>query len=74
MKHHDSTERSVINNAQVSAESIVGIGITNQRETAVVWDKSTGQPIYNAIVWQSRQTRDICDKLPLYLMLSFIKS
>jgi len=57
------TLTEVINNAQVSAESIAGIGITNQRETAVVWDKATGQPIYNAIVWQSRQTRDICDKL-----------
>ena len=57
------TLTEVINNAQVSAESIVGIGITNQRETAVVWDKATGQPIYNAIVWQSRQTREICDQL-----------
>ena len=57
------TLTEVINTAQVSAESIVGIGITNQRETAVVWDKATGQPIYNAIVWQSRQTRDICDQL-----------
>ena len=57
------TLTEVINNAQVSAESIVGIGITNQRETAVVWDKATGQPIYNAIVWQSRQTREVCDQL-----------
>jgi glycerol kinase len=55
------TLTEVINNAQVDAAAIAGIGITNQRETAVVWDKSTGQPIYNAIVWQSRQTRDICD-------------
>lgn len=42
---------------------IAGIGITNQRETAVVWDKETGRPIYNAVVWQSRQTADICDEL-----------
>jgi len=41
----------------------VAIGITNQRETAVVWDKKTGKPIYNAIVWQSRQTEDICKEL-----------
>ncbi|WII37460.1 glycerol kinase GlpK [Paenibacillus thiaminolyticus] len=42
---------------------IAGIGITNQRETAVVWDKESGRPIYNAIVWQSRQTKAICDEL-----------
>ncbi|WP_044640212.1 glycerol kinase GlpK [Risungbinella massiliensis] len=47
----------------VSAEQIAAIGITNQRETAVVWDKETGQPVYNAIVWQSRQTADICNEL-----------
>jgi glycerol kinase len=49
--------------ANVKPEQISGIGITNQRETAVVWDKETGQPIYNAIVWQSRQTAGICEKL-----------
>ncbi|WP_266157962.1 glycerol kinase GlpK [Dyella silvatica] len=58
-----TTVTEVMNNAQVDASAIAGIGITNQRETAVVWDKSTGQPIYNAIVWQSRQTREICDQL-----------
>lgn len=42
---------------------IAGIGITNQRETVVLWDKETGRPIYNAVVWQSRQTADICDEL-----------
>ncbi|MEC0125747.1 glycerol kinase GlpK [Paenibacillus pabuli] len=42
---------------------IAGIGITNQRETVVVWDKETGRPIYNAVVWQSRQTADICEEL-----------
>ena len=45
------------------ADEIAAIGITNQRETAVVWDKNTGEPIYNAIVWQSRQTADICEEL-----------
>lgn len=47
----------------VKPEEIDSIGITNQRETAVVWDKNTGLPIYNAIVWQSRQTADICSEL-----------
>ena len=47
----------------VSAEEIAGIGITNQRETTVLWDRNTGQPIYNAIVWQCRRTADIVDGL-----------
>jgi glycerol kinase len=47
----------------VSASEVAAIGITNQRETAVVWDKNTGIPVYNAIVWQSRQTMDICNEL-----------
>ncbi|ARK21341.1 glycerol kinase [Sporosarcina sp. P26b] len=53
----------VLSEKNISAEQIEGIGITNQRETTVVWDKHTGNPIYNAIVWQSRQTADICDNL-----------
>ena len=47
----------------IKPEQIKGIGITNQRETTVVWDKITGEPIYHAIVWQSRQSQDICDQL-----------
>ena len=47
----------------ISAGQIAAIGITNQRETAVVWDKKTGIPVYHAICWQSRQTADICDEL-----------
>jgi glycerol kinase len=47
----------------ITAEQIAGIGITNQRETTVVWDKKTGQPIHHAVVWQSRQTADICEAL-----------
>lgn len=47
----------------IKPEQIAGIGITNQRETTVIWDKETGEPIYNAIVWQSRQTSDICEEL-----------
>lgn len=53
----------VLSEKNISAEQIEGIGITNQRETTVVWDKHTGNPIYNAIVWQSRQTADICENL-----------
>jgi len=47
----------------VPAEDIAAIGITNQRETTVIWEKSTGKPIYNAIVWQCRRTADICEEL-----------
>ena len=53
----------VLSEKNISATQVVGIGITNQRETTVVWDKHTGKPVYNAIVWQSRQTVDICDEL-----------
>jgi len=44
-------------------DEVIGIGITNQRETVVVWDKKTGVPVYNAIVWQCRRTADFCEKL-----------
>ena len=47
----------------LSASDIASIGITNQRETVVIWDKKTGKPIYNAIVWQDRRTSDFCDSL-----------
>ncbi|WP_060678518.1 glycerol kinase GlpK [Virgibacillus halodenitrificans] len=49
--------------SDVNPEQIAGIGITNQRETTVVWDKQTGKPIHKAIVWQSRQTQEICNQL-----------
>ncbi|MDO9628572.1 MAG: glycerol kinase GlpK [Acholeplasmataceae bacterium] len=49
--------------AKIKAKDIHAIGITNQRETTVIWDKKTGDPIYNAIVWQSRQSVDICNDL-----------
>ena len=57
------TARQAIANAGVSPQQIAGIGITNQRETTVVWDRSTGQPIHNAIVWQDRRTADLCSQL-----------
>lgn len=53
----------LLSEANVKPSQIAGIGITNQRETTVVWDKETGLPVYNAIVWQSRQTSGICDEL-----------
>ena len=53
----------VLRKSKVEADAVAGIGITNQRETAVIWDKQTGKPIYRAIVWQSRQTEDICRML-----------
>ncbi len=55
--------KEAIEKAGLNASDISAIGITNQRETAVVWEKATGRPIYNAIVWQSRQTMDICNEL-----------
>ncbi|QYA41242.1 glycerol kinase GlpK [Macrococcoides bohemicum] len=54
---------SVLTESNIRPDQIAGIGITNQRETAVVWDKNTERPIYNAIVWQSRQTQEICNNL-----------
>lgn len=53
----------VLSQKNIPADAVASIGITNQRETTVVWDKHTGKPIYNAIVWQSRQTASICEEL-----------
>jgi glycerol kinase len=53
----------VLQKASVQANDVAAIGITNQRETTVVWDRATGQPICNAIVWQDRRTAAICDRL-----------
>lgn len=58
-----SALKSVIKDNQIKAEEIAAIGITNQRETTVVWDRATGKPVYNAIVWQDRRTAKFCDKL-----------
>ena len=55
--------REAMEKIGAKAEDIAGIGITDQRETTVVWDKETGQPIYNAIVWQCRRTAEYCDSL-----------
>ena len=55
--------KKVLKQNDVSASEIAGIGITNQRETTIVWDKKTGEPVYNAIVWQDRRTADFCETL-----------
>ena len=57
------TARNAIEKAGLSAADIAAIGITNQRETTVLWDRKTGEPLYNAIVWQDRRTASICDAL-----------
>ena len=57
------TCRKVIERAGIDAKDITAIGITNQRETTVVWDRKTGEPVYNAIVWQDRRTAEFCRNL-----------
>ena len=54
---------ALIKEKNVSASDIKAIGITNQRETTIVWDKNSGEPIYNAIVWQDKRTADICEHM-----------
>ncbi|MEE3618945.1 glycerol kinase GlpK [Actinobacillus pleuropneumoniae] len=58
-----STLNEVVAKAGITSDKIAAIGITNQRETTIVWEKETGKPVYNAIVWQCRRTADICAKL-----------
>ncbi len=58
-----ATGRDAMAKAGLQAKDIAGIGITNQRETTVIWDRATGKPVYNAIVWQDRRTADICEVL-----------
>ena len=55
--------REAIEKAGVSLLQVKGIGITNQRETTVIWDRHTGDPVYNAIVWQCRRTAPMCEEL-----------
>jgi len=57
------TMAEAVAKAHISMKQVAGIGITNQRETTVVWNRSTGQPLYNAIVWQDRRTAAYCDEL-----------
>jgi len=55
--------QTVLKDLKLSGKDIAAVGLTNQRETTLMWNKNTGQPIYNAIVWQDRRTSDYCDKI-----------
>lgn len=72
-----SSEASVIAEAitsmGINGLNIAGIGITNQRETTIVWDAETGEPVYNAIVWQDRRTSEYCDSLKEQNLTGFIR-
>ncbi|MBK9154927.1 MAG: glycerol kinase GlpK [Chloracidobacterium sp.] len=57
------TASTALKKAGLSARDISAVGITNQRETAIIWDRKTGQPIHNAIVWQDRRTSDLCNRM-----------
>lgn len=57
------TARQALASSGISADQIAALGITNQRETTLLWDRQTGEPVYNAIVWQDRRTADYCSKL-----------
>ena len=64
----------LIKNNQIDPSEIAGIGITNQRETTVVWDKHSGEPVYNAIVWQDTRTSDICKRLKEEGLEDYVKT
>lgn len=68
-----SVAAEAITKIGINGKSIAGIGITNQRETTIVWDKKTGDPVYNAIVWQDRRTAAYCDKLKESELIPYIK-
>ncbi len=67
------TAKEAIVKAGIACSQIAAIGITNQRETTVVWNRNTGKPIYNAIVWQDRRTADFCDELKARALDKFIQ-
>jgi glycerol kinase len=58
-----ATARAALNKSGVSARQVAGLGITNQRETVLIWDRATGRPVHNAIVWQDRRTAEMCASL-----------
>ena len=68
-----SVMMEAVTESGIAVEDIAAIGITNQRETTVVWDKNTGRPVYNAIVWQCRRTAPICDELERRGLKKYIK-
>lgn len=68
-----SVAAEAITKIGINGKMIAGIGITNQRETTIIWDRKTGDPVYNAIVWQDRRTAEYCDKLKEAELIPFIK-
>ncbi|WP_108944764.1 glycerol kinase GlpK [Shewanella halifaxensis] len=68
-----STLIEVLARADIHSEDVAAIGITNQRETTVIWDKVTGKPVYNAIVWQCRRSTDICEQLKTQGLEDYVK-
>ena len=68
-----TTLKKVVTAAKINVHDIVGLGITNQRETTVVWNKTTGKPIYNAIVWQDKRTADFCKELKKRELEEYVK-
>ena len=61
----NATAAEALARANLSGDDIAAVGVTNQRETTVVWDRETGKPVCNAIVWQDRRTADFCARLKL---------
>ena len=79
---HDSLEilssqikvfEDLLSSNSIDPKSIISLGITNQRETTVLWDKDTGKPLYNAIVWQDKRTANICEKIKKDGLEEYIK-
>lgn len=73
LKSQLNTLHKVLTSSKIAVEDIAGIGITNQRETTVIWNKNTGEPIYNAIVWQDKRTANICEELKRKNLATHIK-
>ncbi len=67
------TAKTLITRLQINPHEIAGIGITNQRETTIIWDKNTGEPIYNAIVWQDKRTSGLCENLKKQGLENYVK-
>lgn len=68
-----SVLQKVISENQISEHEVAAIGITNQRETTVIWDRKTGEPVYNAIVWQDKRTADTCEELKAKELTDYIR-
>ncbi len=66
--------QKVIYDNRIDAKSIAAIGITNQRETTLIWDRKTGDPVYNAIVWQDKRTADICEELKAKGLTDYVRT